>query len=411
MTDQHPTNLLSAARATMKQVCSNTPAQRPKSSDLQHISRFVVAVFVVAIGVAGWVGWKADAVGPVLLWAFASCAVGGRMGFLFGIPKSGLTLKTELHAGGAAEASTNDASVVSTGGQTDPAHRARPNTNLEEVSDWLTKIIVGLTLVHLQDLRGQIKRIGFHAAEAIQPDPNAAYVSVATALVVGFTLTGFLVVYLYMRLFLQGAIVRSDDDMMNRYRDAVEEAVRVGAGEASPETEELSASPVVPSAASLSAAQAVADAAPQDPELLLQPLRQLASEYESLRQKKEYSTERTREMTDIVRRMRPHAIAAAPYIGDLMRSTSTGEHLAATVVLQMKYIPEHMQWLVRRLVEERAFIGYQAASALLARVRVAGPPESKAIQDAVKIAKLDREQLSMSESSLDSLIDQILAAR
>jgi hypothetical protein len=209
-------------------------------------------------------------------------------------------------------------------------------------------------------------------------------------------------------------MVRSDDQM-NRYWNAVELAERLG--EADPgqipsmETGESDPIPVMPSAASLTAAQAVADAAPPNPEVVLQPLRQLASEYESLRLGMDYSKERTGQMAEIVRRMRPHAIAAAPYIGELIRSTSTGEHLAATVILQMKYTPQHMEWLARRLVEERAFIGYQAASALLARVRVAGLPECNAIQAAVRNAKADRERIGMKESTLDRLIDQIVAAK
>ena len=67
-----------------------------------------------------------------------------------------------------------------------------------------------------------------------------------------------------------------------------------------------------------------------------------------------------------------------------------------------------MEWLARRMVEERAFIGYQAASALLARVRVAGMAECREIQAAVKAAKIERKRLEISEASLDSLIDQIL---
>jgi hypothetical protein len=70
-----------------------------------------------------------------------------------------------------------------------------------------------------------------------------------------------------------------------------------------------------------------------------------------------------------------------------------------------------MEWLARRPVEERAFIGYQAASALLARVRVAGVPECQAIQEAVSKTKADRARLSIVESSLDELIDQILEVK
>ncbi|WP_208942715.1 hypothetical protein [Paracidovorax avenae] len=380
---------------------------RPKQgepNDLTHITYLFLPVIALATAAAAWVGWSADAVAPVLLWVFASFVAGGTMGFLFGIPKSGSTWKNGGRNGTSAGESGKDISVLP-----GASGRARPNTNLEEVSDWLTKIIVGLTLVNLKDISAEVGGISQKAAYAIRANPGESDASVATALVVGFSLIGFLCVYLYMRLFLQGAMVRSDEQM-SRYMEAVELAGRVGERE-SQVSDELAPIPSIPSEASVKAAQAVADAAPSDPEVILNPLRQLANEYESLRRHADYSPERTRQMTEIVRRMRPHAIAAAPYIAELMCSTSTGEHLAATVILQMKYMPEHMHWLARRIVEERAFIGYQAASALLARVRVAGVPECKAIQQAVQAAKNDRDRLGLSEASLDELIGQILRDR
>jgi hypothetical protein len=402
----------------------STAALPTTSDDLRQVNRLVVPVVMGAVLAALWVGWKADAVGPVLLWVFASVVAGGAAGFLFGIPKSGMVGKGE---GATSPAPPSSAAAVSGAGaagattptpagsaaSSDAATRARPNTNLEEVSDWLTKIIVGLTLVNFTEVRQEVSAICQNAAAAMRPHPTAADVSAATALVVGFAMLGFLAVYLYMRLFVQGAISRSDEQLV-RYRDALDYANQLEDKE--PLTVQLLRAddadpvPVVPSAASVSAAQAVADAAPADAAVVLQPLRQLAGEYEVLRGRKEYSRERTNMMTDIVRRMRPHAIAAAPYIAELIRSTSTGEHLAATVILQMKYMPEHMEWLARRLVEERSFIGYQAASALLARVRVAGRPEGVALQAAVRRAQEERTASGNVELSLDRLIEQILTA-
>lgn len=402
-----------------------SPAAQPTTSDdLRQINRVVVPVVMGAVLAALWVGWKADAVGPVLLWVFASVVAGGAAGFLFGIPKSGMAGRAEGATGptspspaaavsGAGAAGAPTPTTAGSGAASDAATRARPNTNLEEVSDWLTKIIVGLTLVNFTEVRQEVSAICQNAAAAMRPHPTAADVSAATALVVGFAMLGFLAVYLYMRLFVQGAISRSDEQLL-RYRDALDYANQLEDKE--PPTVQLLRAddadpvPVVPSAASVSAAQAVADAAPADAAVVLQPLRQLAGEYEALRGRKEYSRERTNMMTDIVRRMRPHAIAAAPYIGELICSTSTGEHLAATVILQMKYIPEHMEWLARRLVEERSFIGYQAASALLARVRVAGRPEGVALQAAVRRAQEERTASGNVELSLDRLIEQILTA-
>ncbi|WP_047243860.1 hypothetical protein [Chromobacterium subtsugae] len=382
-----------------------------RDDDLNRINQLMGPVMTVALLAAIGVGWRANAVGPVMLWVFASLGSGAAAGFLFGIPKSGLTTKAEpISADRVVTAgNTGSSPVVSTATKAETSVGARPNTNLEEVSDWLTKIIVGLTLVNLEPIKLEFQRICLNAAAAIRATPSAADVSTATALVSGFALLGFLAMYLYMRLFVQGAFVRSDANLLTKYREAVREAeIATASDPAEVPADGAPAEPVVPSAASLSAAQAVANAAPADPNLVLQPLWKLAAEYETLRIQKGYSWERTRDMAEIVRLMRPHAIAAAPYIIDLMHSTSTGEHLAATVILQMKYMPVHMEWLARRLVEERAFIGYQAASALLARMRVAGLPECKAIVDVVQSAKDERQRIGSVEPSLDKLIDQIL---
>lgn len=63
--------------------------------------------------------------GTALAIAAAAGAVGGFLGFLFGIPRA-------------------DGDVAGNISQ----RRYRPNTNLEQVSDWLTKILIGVGLAH-----------------------------------------------------------------------------------------------------------------------------------------------------------------------------------------------------------------------------------------------------------------------
>jgi len=75
--------------------------------------------------VYGWDDW--DVVALAALVAGGAFGVGGLVGFLFGIPRSLAGIKTE-----------DDKSQSG-------AYRA--NTNLEEISDWLTKILVGVGLV------------------------------------------------------------------------------------------------------------------------------------------------------------------------------------------------------------------------------------------------------------------------
>ena len=75
-----------------------------------------------------------------------SCVmVGGLLGFLFGIPKA-LQLRQEPET------------VKPTGQGENRNNRQayRANTNLEEVSDWLTKILVGVGLTQLNSIPSKV---------------------------------------------------------------------------------------------------------------------------------------------------------------------------------------------------------------------------------------------------------------
>ena len=128
---------------------------------------------------------------------------GGLVGFLFGIPRS-------LQGRPAKQA---DKSPPLTGGASglddDPG---RPmygaNTNLEEVSDWLTKILVGVGLTQLGNLPGRAVAFGqFFAGQLGGGDLGAR---VAVAILLYFGASGFLFGYLWTRLFLGSALVEAD---------------------------------------------------------------------------------------------------------------------------------------------------------------------------------------------------------
>ena len=243
--------------------------------------------------------------------------------------------------------------------------------------------------------------ISRNAAAALREKPTDTDVSTATALVVGFAVIGFLCGYLYTRLFLQGAFSRSDSDM-RRFRLVLAEEL----SQAGPEPAPPSGQPSVPSASDRQSAERVLKVTPVDqPDAVLSSLRALAADYEDLRQNMSFGRERTRKMSEVVSLMRRLALAAEPFLPQLTKSQSPGERLAAVIVLQMRFDPSFIEWLAGRLHEESAFIGYQAASALLARVRLAGPPEKLAIKTAVDaaISKGIRP-----EAERDKLVEEIL---
>jgi hypothetical protein len=83
--------------------------------------------------------------------AGAAGAVGGIVGFLFGIPRA-----------------RSEASIVEVG-----ATRAfLPNTNLEQISDWLTKTIVGVGLVQFREIWTALQGVAGAVGKAIGDLPN-----------------------------------------------------------------------------------------------------------------------------------------------------------------------------------------------------------------------------------------------
>lgn len=79
-----------------------------------------------------------------VLWSLACLIAGGFVGFLFGIPR---ILQSDTAA---APRPVSQPGESGTAFETPVASNYRPNTNLDQISDWLTKIIVGLGLVNLQ---------------------------------------------------------------------------------------------------------------------------------------------------------------------------------------------------------------------------------------------------------------------
>lgn len=137
---------------------------------------------------------RVAAILAVEMWCWAACAFGFAVGFLFGIPR--VLQRDTPAANGAA------------GG-----YDQRVNTNLEQISDWLTKIIVGLGLVQLQQIPGFLKRVSYWAAGSLPLQSNAQLpqvASFATAFLVYFVIVGFLAGYLLTRLYLAGAFRRAD---------------------------------------------------------------------------------------------------------------------------------------------------------------------------------------------------------
>lgn len=131
--------------------------------------------------------------GSDLLVAAAAGAVGALLGFVFGIPR---TLDPASRAAVAAAASQ--------AGPTASSQAAlAANTNLERISDWLTTLLIGATLVQSGKVIEWIGRLGDTYGGANGGPTNA---SVVPLIVVYFFALAFLGVYLITRLYLTYAL-------------------------------------------------------------------------------------------------------------------------------------------------------------------------------------------------------------
>jgi hypothetical protein len=138
-----------------------------------------------------------------ILWFVGSGGyfVGMISGFLFGFPKSNLG---KASASQLSADSTNIAQGANPSDAPRIAEKTRDNTNLEEISDWLTKIIVGLGLVNAQTILAHIWRFGRYISAAVSGTPIAeaadlgvSVVAIASAFY-GFA-CGFLFFYMWSR--------------------------------------------------------------------------------------------------------------------------------------------------------------------------------------------------------------------
>jgi hypothetical protein len=148
-----------------------------------------------------------------VLWALAVLAAGALTGFLFGIPRvlqndpGSVVRETPEHE--------------HTERVQRPVYRMQVNTNLEQISDWLTKIIVGFGLIELRNVPDHLNRLTLFIAKGLGDLPQAQ--ALAIALVLYFFVVGFLGGYLMTRIYLAQAFSRADWGAQNTIVVAGEE--------------------------------------------------------------------------------------------------------------------------------------------------------------------------------------------
>jgi len=179
----------------------------------QFIAIGVVAIVIYGIQTEHWKGGTvAEVIGAGLLTAGASLGAGGFLGFLFGVPKS----TQPGSENGGSKPSGSASATNSKDNKSDGANHYGANTNLEQISDWLTKTIVGVSLVEFHKLPPYLNKLSVFVAAGLDGDAETTK-AIALVIMVYFASTGFLVGYLWTRIYLTRAF--NDSEVSKRLDD------------------------------------------------------------------------------------------------------------------------------------------------------------------------------------------------
>jgi hypothetical protein len=144
------------------------------------------------------------AVGAVLSIGAAAGLVGALLGFIFGIPRPISANESPPAAAGGA---------VPAGGARKQAIKAwELSTNLTQVSDWLTKIIVGVGLVEAKNGASAFVEMSDQAANWLFAMRHGSPTLIMAA-ILGSGVFGFLFAYLYTQLIVARLIAAADYDL------------------------------------------------------------------------------------------------------------------------------------------------------------------------------------------------------
>jgi|GEM_PF-4307805 len=132
-----------------------------------------------------------------ILVSIASSALGGAFGFLFGIPNQKKSDAVFEH-----------------------------NTSLKQISDWLTKIIIGVSLVELKSLALFFKQLVFSIAYLASTENS--YIVLIGAIIIIFFIKGFLISYMVTITNYPKELAKIDKELKNlRTSDNVEKPLQM----------------------------------------------------------------------------------------------------------------------------------------------------------------------------------------
>jgi len=143
-----------------------------------------------------------------LMTACAAALSGVLLGFIFGVPMtrdgSPATAKPE-GKDGAGGASRNSSPIAQ-------PNYYRPNTSLEQISDWLAKMLVGVGLVEIKLIPAKLVSLAQYVAKGLGGESAAE--TFALGVLIYFSVCGFLFGFLWARIYLRRWFTEADEDLV-----------------------------------------------------------------------------------------------------------------------------------------------------------------------------------------------------
>jgi|TARA_B110000037_G_scaffold141158_1_gene159578 hypothetical protein len=141
----------------------------------------ILAMVLYSLTSGGWI-YILQSLSIYFLIGGASLVLGGLIGFLFGIPK------------------INNSNLSS--------NKYKANTNLEQTSDWLSKVLIGVGLTQISEITKWIGDISRYVAKDMTAIGNES--PFIASIIIYFLVCGFIIGYLATRIILPKVLVESE---------------------------------------------------------------------------------------------------------------------------------------------------------------------------------------------------------
>src|SRR5579859_2165868 len=145
----------------------------------------------------------------------AALVCGGLLGFLFGVPHT--------REEGAGRSSGKEPTEETN--QPDKLLRStqttyRPNTSLEQISDWLSKMLVGVGLVEIKVIPEKLRGVAAYVAKGLGDDESAKTFAMTELLY--FSICGFVFGFLWARLYLPRWFRQVDEAQIQKLGEKID---------------------------------------------------------------------------------------------------------------------------------------------------------------------------------------------